>query len=175
MKDVLARIREKSRFDTFRAALESLGTPPGDMDAHVARYAEAYNAAVQEGISKKGLVDGAEKLLKDLSGRFQLYINSGTFEPALHETANNIGIGKFFRGIYGGYATKEENFEKIMKQENANTADVIFVGDGEVDAIEAERCGVFFVGIANEFNGWKGEERFPLVKNVLEIKKLLNL
>lgn len=175
ISSVISENKFGTRFDVFRSALRRVGADERYIDRLVFSYAEDYNQIVQEGIKKTGLAPGALEILESFSEERGLYVNSGTYEPSLHQTMKNLGIWHFFRGAYGAPPSKAENFIKIFRKEGVGPDDVLFVGDGEPDRIAAENLMLMFVGIANEFNGWaeKGVN-FPLIKNLTELQKFIN-
>ena len=174
MSSVISENKYGNRFDVFRAALKRVDADDRYIERLVVSYAEDYNKIVQEGIRGTGLAPGAFEIIQSYSEDRGLYINSGTYEPALHQTLKNLSINHFFRGAYGAPATKEENFRKIFQKEGVGSKDILFIGDGEQDVIAAAALGLPFVGVVNSFNKWdeKGVN-FPLVKNLSEIKSFL--
>ena len=58
-----------------------------------------------------------------------------------------------------------------MALENAIGKEIVVVGDSEEDYQSAAAGRCFFIGISNEFNGWR-EEGFPMILN---LKSLINV
>ena len=145
-----------------------------DGSEHLPSHAQKYNELVQSGISSLGLNLGVKEVLSELKQRFRLYLNSATPEKALLETAGRLSIGDFFEEIYGQSEpeSKVKNLKKIIEKENFLLQEVLAVGDGEDDLAAAKTVGCRFIGLANDWNGWKDKE-FPLVSNLSEIKNLI--
>jgi phosphoglycolate phosphatase-like HAD superfamily hydrolase len=153
----------RSRFEILRAAIERLNLAGEvEIESLVQAYARRYNEKVQRGIAEMGLIPGVGERLAALSQRYLLYVNSGTYEPALRESVERLNILQRFLAAYGGPAGKVENLQKILAHRSIRAEESVFVGDGAEDRDAARECGCRFVGVANEFNGW-GEEEFPVV------------
>ena len=169
--EALSHSRGKGRFEILREILWRFGKQASDVERLVSYYAEEYNEKVQREIAEIGLKEDVSKSLDVLSRNYHLYINSGTYGPALYETIAKLHISPFFQSIYGRPPSKDENLKIIMGIENAVDNEIVVVGDSEEDYQSATACQCFFIGIPNEFNGWR-EERFPLVPN---LKMALNV
>ena len=171
-----------TRFDILKEVFVSLGYAYSNqgragilghvfdsVQKFVNEYENRYRRAVRDQILAQGVVHGVRELLEECqrNGR-RLYINSATPCVALGELVDGLDIRKYFAVVYGKPRTKVLNLADIMRQENAVAGDCAFIGDGKEDRASAEIFGVFFVGIANEWNCWTNEDRFPVVKNVFE-------
>ena len=173
IRNVLTEIKE-TRYDILREIFRRLGTSAEEIEPLVLSHAQKYNELVQSGISSLGLNLGVKEVLSELKHRFRLYLNSATPEKALLETAGRLSIGDFFEEIYGQSEpeSKVKNLKKIIEKENFLLQEVLAVGDGEDDLAAAKTVGCRFIGLANDWNGWKDKE-FPLVSNLSEIKNLI--
>jgi len=160
---ILSQQWRQSRIEILREAINRLNLGrEGEIDALVAAYAGRYNEKVQRGIAGMGLIPGVGEWLAELAQRYLLYLNSGTYEPALHESIERLNIARRFLAAYGGPAGKVENLRKIFAHRSIRAEETAFVGDGAEDRDAARECGCWFVGVGNEFNGWR-EEEFPVV------------
>ena len=125
------------------------------------------------------LTPEAYEVFEQMAPKYHLYINSGTPEEALRETVHALGIEGFFDGVFGYHAeygdvitSKFENGKKIFAAENIAAKEAAFVGDGEADRAAAERLGCFFIGMANQHNGWR-KMPFPLAENLRDVRALI--
>lgn len=173
IRNVLVEVKE-TRYDILREIFRRLGAPTEEIESLVVRSAERFNEAVQNGISSMGLNPGVREVLSELKPKFRLYLNSATPEKALLETVERLGIRDSFEEIYGQSepGSKVKNLKKIIEKENFLPQEVSVVGDGEDDMKAAQALGCPFIGVANDWNGWK-EKEFPLVSNLSEIKNLI--
>lgn len=165
----------QSRAAVFRAVFAKKGLLAEKLDFEVSRFSGFYNNVVQDGIEKMGLVPGAEDALRKLSDKYALYINSGTPEDALLETVVRLGIGHFFKGVFGRKnldSKKSEVLKEIMEKEKVLPEEVLMVGDADSDFDAATEACCRFSGVANDFNSWQKKE-FPLIQNISEIVKFL--
>jgi len=161
-----------SRFEVFRYIFSHAGIGLVQLEERVERYASLYNDEVQKGIIGHGLYGDTREALTALAKIYPLYLNSGTPEVRLKETAQALAIDQLFRGIYGTPASKENNLVAVMKAENIAPHDMLFVGDGAEDAAAAQVVGCKFVGIANKWNGWK-DTPFPILTNAALLPSFL--
>lgn len=156
LKETLIFMRERSRFDILRDIFSRLGVSGDKKENKVVEYALKYDEKVRSAITKIGLVPYAHNTISRLSSQYRIYINSATPESSLLKTVAVLEIRDFFKEIYGGPATKEENLKKIMEAENVKGNETVVIGDGESDRRSAEACDCFFIGIPNAFNKWNG-------------------
>lgn len=160
---ILSQKWRQSRFEILRETIKQLNLAgEAEIESLVAAYARRYNEKVQRGIAEMGLIPGVGEWLAELSQKYLLYLNSGTYEPALRESIERLNIARRFLAAYGGPAGKVENLKKILAHRSIRAEETTFVGDGAEDRDAAHECGCWFVGVGNEFNGW-GEEEFPVV------------
>ena len=80
--------------------------------------------------------------------------------------------GKLFIQVFGAPRTKVENLARIMHREKASAYDIVMIGDGDPDYAAAKYFGMFFIGVANAWNGWK-EKEFPLVPHIICIPQAI--
>lgn len=171
--DVLAKVKV-TRYDILREIFRRLGKPESEIESLVSRYAGMYNEIVQGGIFSMGLNPGAKETLSDLKTKFNLYLNSATPEEALTEAVNRLGIQDYFKEIHDQreLQSKEINLQKIIKKENVSPEEVLVVGDWQDDLGAAKALNCHFIGVTNDWNGWKNEE-FLTVSNLLQLKDLI--
>ena len=139
---ILSQKWRQSRFEILRAAVKGLNlASEEEIEALVSDYALRYNEKVQRGIAEMGLIPGVGECLAALAEKYPLYLNSGTYEPALHESIERLGIARVFRLSYGGPAGKVENLKKIFAHRSIQAEETAFVGDGAEDRDAAQECG----------------------------------
>lgn len=173
LREARKEIKE-TRFNILAEFARRKSIPEEKRARFVDEYAAQYNAAVQKGIVQIGLVPKARETLAQLRTRFILYINSATPEPALRESANRLNIAQFFQGIFGKPLGKREILEKISVDERAQPEEMLFVGDGEFDYQAARDFGCVFLGVANQYNQWERETRFPVISNLSSLPDSVN-
>lgn len=165
--DVLSRIPE-TRFDILREIFRKLGKEGDELEQLVTEHAARYNAVIQGGIARMGLMTGVAEGIRVLSKTHRLYINSATPEYGVRETIRRLDLAQFFIDVLGKPASKEDNLRSILQREQVEPLSVIMVGNGEDDRRAAERVDAGFIGIADVFNGWH-EMPFPIVSNWAEL------
>ena len=171
IEESLERVRE-TRFDILRDIFLKKGVAEDSLEQLINEHAEKFQAYVQQGMK---FMPNAVETLVALSGRFPLYINSATPEEPLRESVRRLGLSKHFKGVFGRPADKVENLQVILKSENAEPHELLFVGDGENDRAAAKDTGCHFIGVQNEFNGWGKSSDFPIVKNISELLNIVEV
>jgi phosphoglycolate phosphatase-like HAD superfamily hydrolase len=138
-----------------------------------ARYLDALMISVSQRLEslERGvacaedyLIVGSIEFLQGLSKRgVQLYIASGSDHPDVEREAGALGIIPYITGgIYGALDTNEENakdrvIQRILDEHRLSGKELLVIGDGPVEIIEAMKRGAIALGVAsNEVarQGW---------------------
>lgn len=172
IENVLSRHRYGTRLDILREILGGLGKSAREVEALLPAYAARYNETVQRGILNLGVSNEVRATLAQLRHRYHLYLNSGTYAPALSETIKNLNISDFFQKAYGRPPSKEQNLREILILEKSLSCEVIVVGDGEEDYESAAALNCLFIGIANGFNNWQ-DRPIRLISSITRFPELM--
>jgi len=169
------------RIKVFNYVFEHLNEPEETISTLTEKASRVFDDYVQEKILKAGLATGTLSTLETLTNLdLKLYINSGTASPALQDIIKKLGIHHFFSGVFG--STKEpigggkvENLQYIAEQEKLGPEAIIFVGDSDSDYKAAVEFRCDFIGISNEWNGWRKDAKsFPVISKLSDIPRLIN-
>lgn len=149
-----------SRFDKFRHIYANILKKPLSED-EFERLASDFSGLVKQGVIESRFVDGAGELLNAIHGRIPVYIVSATPEDEINDIVRTMGLGIYFKGVYGSPAKKTDLIRKVIKMEEAAPEEILFVGDAINDMNAAADAGVRFVGRRSEslpdpFSGSKG-------------------
>ena len=85
---------------------------------------------------------------------FLLYCVSASPVTELAEILEYKNLRNYFIKIYGGGASKEENFELLSLEEKLDFSDMVYVGDSEIDLISSKSKNIDFVGYGNSTPEW---------------------
>ena len=163
--------RGGDRYDILKKMYLALGERGEDMLGLIEKGAKVFDTYVQSHIREAGILDEDRAMLQRLSGEKHLYLNSATPVEALIHSAKTLGIDGYFVGMLGRPNSKIENFKYIVEKEGVEPSEILFVGDAESDYKAAQEFGCAFVGLANDWNKWKGEDaRFPIVRSLAELR-----
>jgi phosphoglycolate phosphatase-like HAD superfamily hydrolase len=178
--------RGVNRYGLIRKALglEGLSDEELKNNSSVVHHAGLYKKFSEEFVVKNGTYPNTKEVLEKLfSDGYSMYIISGGGnDEDLVRMAESVGIGNFFKGIYGFGSTgsaltsfdKKANFKRIQEKEGQkNTSKYIIIGDSISDYEFAESVGAKFVGFIREWNKWKWyENKLWLLSGIdkLEIK-----
>ena len=144
-----------SRFRKFQHIYENiLHTPMPEGESE--RLGERFSALVFDEVVKAAWIPGAPEFLGENHTRYRCFVASGTPQEELERIVKLRDLEKYFAGIFGSPATKEEITRGIFAKEGLRNSEVLFVGDALTDFNAAKACDVRFVGIASG-----GSDPFP--------------
>ena len=151
-----------------------MGETTGEIPRLVEEGAQNFDKIVQQKIFDAGITNEDRELLELLSKRFSVYLNSATPKEALERTVEALQLKNVIVGVLGRPNTKVENFKFVAERESAQPNEILFVGDGESDFRAAKEFGCVFVGLSNDWNTWKQEEKeFPIIHYLKEVQKYI--
>lgn len=116
-------------------------------------------------------VKGAQGFLNYFYKKIPLYLASVNPPKELNKILKARGLTKYFRGIYAVPWRKKDAILDILRKENAEPLETIFIGDSPEDYLAAKATNVVFIGRDRKksFNG----ARIPIYKNFVGIKRFL--
>ena len=138
-----------SRFRKFAHIYEHIlhrPMPEGESE----RLGEKFSALVFDEVTKAAWIPGAPEFLQQHHGRCLFFIASGTPQDELERIVRLRDLEKYFTGVFGSPATKDEIIRRIMTRYDLNAPEVMFVGDAMTDYQAAQAGKVSFIGIAPE-------------------------
>ena len=95
-------------------------------------------------------VKGAPEFLQYFSKLIPIYIASNTPQIELNKIVERKNIKKYFKQVFGSPPGNKMDFiKKAMENENANSNQVLYIGDMIEDYKIAEKNGIVFVGRKN--------------------------
>lgn len=137
-----------SRYKKFKHIYSQILKKPLD-EKTCMELGKKFSSLVVEAVKKCSYVPGALEFIHEKSRIMKLFVASGTPEDELQSIMSARGISKYFKGIYGSPATKSEIIYGILKRENIERKDAIFIGDTITDYNEACKVGVPFMARIN--------------------------
>ena len=115
-----------SRFRKFQHIYESIlhtPMPEGEME----RLGERFSALVFDEVVKAAWIPGAPEFLGENHTRYRCFIASGTPQDELERIVKLRDLEKYFAGIFGSPATKEEITRGILAKEGLRNSKAVFV------------------------------------------------
>jgi len=161
-----------SRFDKFRFIYgnilkEDLG------EAKFKELCESFSGLVKQKVVNADYVDGVRELLDKCLGRYRMFVVSGTPEKEMKEIVRHKGLDKYFAQVYGSLETKADLIKGILRENNYQPGEVIFIGDSINDLNAATEANVRFIAKADDPGspwaaGVSPQERFKDMRGVFE-------
>ncbi len=103
------------------------------------------------------LIAGSADFLSSLAERgVRLYVASGSDHPDVVREAQALGIADYFTGgIFGALDSSEANgkdriIQRILNEHHLAGKELLVVGDGPVEIIEAQARGAISLGVASD-------------------------
>lgn len=104
-----------------------------------------FHTLVVDRVVEAPFVEGAEKLLKDFLGRYQIYIISGTPQNEMRDIIRRRQLQRYFDGVYGSPKKKEDIIHEILRCRHLKSREVIFIGDSINDLEAAKVTKIYFI------------------------------
>ena len=137
-----------SRFRKFAHIYENILHRPMP-DGESERLGEKFSALVFDEVVKAAWSPGAVEFLREHHTRYQCFVASGTPEDELVRIVRLRDLERYFAGVFGTPATKEEITRRIFAEQGLKSSEALFVGDALTDFNAAKACDVRFIGITS--------------------------
>jgi len=112
------------------------------------QWAEDYTVSCEQAIATCEEVPGTTETLRWISQQnIPIFINSRTPKTTLNRLVTLRSFDRYASKIYGAPATKSENLRQIQNLTQAQSQEILFVGDSEDDREAALEVGCHFVGV----------------------------
>jgi phosphoglycolate phosphatase-like HAD superfamily hydrolase len=148
-----------SRYQKFDYLLEKIGRK--DDRSFKTELLNSFSSHTLELMKTVPFVKGAKEFLDRLSVKLPLYLASVTPIEDLDIILDNLGIGSYFKAVYGCPPwTKPNAVRDILKRENTNAESAVLIGDSYGDQRAAKETGVQFIG---RDSGLGFEEPYPSI------------
>lgn len=117
------------------------------------RLGEQFAQYVQEELRSCPLIPGIQEVLDTWQGSMPLFVCSGTPQEELLSVLHVRGLDGYFTGIYGTPPAKAALLARIVREQKANPADVLMVGDAPTDLDAALAAETQFYGVGSLLKG----------------------
>lgn len=141
--------------------------------AELNELAATFSRIVFREVCESQWISGAKEFLNYSRLKYDLYICTGTPEDEIKIILSEIGILKYFNGVFGSPKQKSEILEEIVNSEQYNKRDILFIGDALTDLDAASTVGVNFVGVLNNRIDFPAD--VECVEDLMEIVSLKKL
>ena len=134
-----------------------------------------YSDLVFEQMLTIPFVLGADEIFTAERGSQKQFIASGTPEWELKLIFDKRDITKYFDGIYGAPASKEEIVRNFSSESGIPMEEMLFVGDAQSDYEASRVCGMDFVWRKRPYNAKviTADGEIITVKDMTELSKML--
>ena len=176
MEIILKESSQKTRKDIFAQLLKDFGIyveetsgsfPPSHI---ITAMIDSYTVLAEKRVSEAAEIEGAGKVLQELSDEYLLFINSATPTKTLKNIIHNRGWSSLFREIYGSHKSKIQNLQTIGQKMKLIPTDILMIGDSESDYISSKSYGCHFIGY-----NYIGSKDQLTIKSLHDIKSAINI
>ena len=101
--------------------------------------------------------------------KYNLHISTATPSSEIQTILKKKGIISFFKSVHGSPLSKSKHVKMILKQNNYDIKETIYVGDSESDRIAAKDNNIKFIGISED--SFKNNE--ITIKDLRSLKNIL--
>ncbi|QRM33973.1 HAD family hydrolase [Microvirga sp. VF16] len=131
------------KFAYFERALFNRDPTAGS----VARLSRLYGDLLATEIGACRYLPGALTFLDAVHGEIPLHLVSGTLHDDLVRILDQRNLSRFFASVIGSPTRKIDAFQRVIKTEGYEPANVLAIGDSVTELEAAEATGTQFVGI----------------------------
>jgi phosphoglycolate phosphatase-like HAD superfamily hydrolase len=150
-KEIAERVKQHhldhggiSRFEKFKLYHEEwLGIPTDE--SKIYELANEFSHRVFQGVVNAPEVTGIRSFLDSAVSKYRMWVITGTPTEEIQEIIKAIHLEKYFVSCYGSPGKKTHWTAKILKEENLNPKEVVFIGDALADYEAAVNNHTHFV------------------------------
>ena len=84
------------------------------------------------------------------SMNYDLFISSATPENELVKIIKALDLSQYFQKVLGGPNSKVHHINTILEHRGLSAAEVVYIGDSDIDQTSATITGCHFIGIINK-------------------------
>lgn len=128
-----------------------------------------FNAHDDEARSRMEFVPGTLDFLKIVHERFFTAIITGTPENCILKTTAHFNLDCYFDIVRGSPDKKIDITKELLKKNNLNPKETIFIGDGKTDQDAADHHGIRFVGRGKEGTSFTPATAWRIVEDLHEL------
>jgi phosphoglycolate phosphatase-like HAD superfamily hydrolase len=133
--------------------------------------AEKFSTLVVQKVIESDPIPGSLDFIDKFYKLYNMFIVSGTPQKEIRQIANSLRLTKKMKGIFGSPKKKESHVEDIIKLNNYNRSDCLFIGDAKADHKAAVANDTRFLLIENEVNS----KLFMGINGIHRASDLINL
>ena len=160
-----------SRYEKFRFIYKNIIDEKLSEDKF-SELCKLFSVLVVEKVVAAPFVEGASDLLSKCFNRFKMFIVSGTPDEEIKKIVKRRELDKYFREIFGSPASKTNLVEKVLKENNYNSKEVVFIGDSRNDLNAAVDTGIHFIARTVTSFAWANHratrQKFKNMRGVFE-------
>ena len=140
----------------------------------IKEMADFFSEVVVNDMLECPFVGGTLEFLYKYSAITRLFIASGIPQDELRLIMQKRDLVKYFNGIYGTPASKLQIIQKILKKENIENCNLVFIGDAISDYDSAKVANVPFIARINKQIPDNPFHRMDII-SVNDLKELDNI
>jgi len=167
-----------SRYVKLGKFVADLDIPDAAKPDLIRELLERFSGCCRALYAEAELTPGCQEVLARLSGRYNLYVASGSDEQELRDVFALRGLDGFFQDIFGSPKTKSQCVGEVMKMWPDGRG--MFVGDARSDFNAARDAGLSFVFMRRFSQAKALESEFvkcgaEVIETLCELEHLIDL
>jgi len=164
-----------SRFEKFKFwHKEHLGISLKEDE--ISKLAMEFSKLVFQKVIESNKIPGVMNFIKSNHKKLKFWIITGTPNDEILEIVKELQLSKFFIGIYGSPQKKTFWSEKIIKENNLERNQTLFIGDASTDFEAANFSSIKFALRQSDYNfNYFNKINVYKFKRFEELNKELNL
>jgi phosphoglycolate phosphatase-like HAD superfamily hydrolase len=140
-------------------------------EAEINSLAENFSTLVVQKVIESDPIPGSLDFVDKYYNLYDMFIVSGTPQKEIRQIANSLQLTNKMKGIFGSPKKKEIHVEDIIRLNNYNRSDCLFIGDAKADYTAALVNDTRFLLIENDVNS----KLFLGVNGIHRASDLINL
>ena len=121
-------------------------------DQEISQFANQFSKYVVDRVVRSQYVPNALEFIKHNYGNYKPFISTGTPTTEMKNILKLKKIIRYFIGMYGSPALKNEHVSVICAQYNLKADELIFFGDSITDMEVADANGIKFILRQHKYN-----------------------
>jgi HAD superfamily hydrolase (TIGR01549 family) len=138
-----------------------------ESDIHM--WAQRYSDLVKQKVIDAPAIKGSIDFLSQYFQGYDFSIISGSDQEELRDVCRARKIEQFFIEILGSPDSKEANMAQLLKNQEWNKKNCVFIGDSINDIAASNKLGIDFIGLNSGMADWNQMEDVRFIEDFTQL------